>query len=102
MSVLADAKKFVEVKDDTLLANFIKRPWKKNEESGACKEPQSPQDVESPSAPMQEEELEEEEFLNVTMRDTKVPEEDTAPVDTEEEEDLVTPVARIVELELQV
>ena len=37
------------------------------------------------------------------MRDIEVPEEDIAPVETgEEEEDLVTPAARIVELELQV
>ena len=36
------------------------------------------------------------------MRDTKVPKEDTTPIKTEEEEYLVTPVARIAELELQV
>ena len=36
------------------------------------------------------------------MRDTEVPEEEMAPVDTKEEEYLVTPAARIVELELQV
>lgn len=56
-----DTTKFVEVEDDTLLVNFTKRPRKKNKESGAGKEPQSPQDIESPFAPMQEEELEEEE-----------------------------------------
>ena len=37
-----------------------------------------------------------------TPRATEVPKEYTAPVETEEEEDLVTPGARIVELELQV
>ena len=37
-----------------------------------------------------------------TMRDTEVPAEDTAPIKIEKEEDLVTPAARIVELELQV
>ena len=36
------------------------------------------------------------------MRDIVVPEEDTALVETEEKEDLVTLAARIVELELQV
>ena len=37
-----------------------------------------------------------------TMRDTEIPEEDTAPVEIEEKEDLVTPATQIVELELQV
>jgi len=50
---------------------------------------------------VQEEEPEEEEFLNVTMRDIEVPKEGTTPIKTKEEEDLVTPAARIVELELQ-
>ena len=36
-----------------------------------------------------------------TSRDTEVPKEDTAPIEIEEEEDLVTPTAQIVELELQ-
>ena len=36
------------------------------------------------------------------MRDTEVPEEDTNPIEIEEEEYLVTPATRIVELELQV
>ena len=36
------------------------------------------------------------------MRDTEVPKEDTNPIETEEEEDLVTPAAWMVELELQV
>jgi len=45
---------------------------------------------------------EEEEFPNVTMRNTEVPEEDTPPVEIEKEKDLVTPGAQVVELELQV
>lgn len=130
MSVLANAKKFAEVQDDNLLADFVKNPQKKNKESGAGKEPKSPQDIESPSAPMQEEEpeeeepvqeeeleeeepvqgeepmqeeeLEEEEFPNVTMRDIEVPQKDTALVEIEKEEDLVTPTTRVVQLELQV
>ena len=36
------------------------------------------------------------------MRDTEVPEEDTTPINTEEERDFVTPTSRIVELELGV
>lgn len=36
------------------------------------------------------------------MRDIEVPEEDTAHVKTEKEEELVTPIAQVVELELQV
>ena len=51
-------------------------------------------------APVQEEE--EEEVFSETVRDTEVPEEDTTPIEIEEEEYLVTPAARIVELELQV
>ena len=46
----------------------------------------------------EEEEEKEEDFVE-TLRDTEVPEEDTAPVKTK---DLVTPAAQIVELELQV
>ena len=36
------------------------------------------------------------------MRDIEAPEEDTTHVETEKEEDLVTPATRVVELELQV
>ena len=36
------------------------------------------------------------------MRDTKVPEENTTPIETKKEEDLVTLAARIAKLELQV
>ena len=36
------------------------------------------------------------------MRDIEVPEEDIAPVEIEKEKYLVTPAARVVELELQV
>lgn len=77
-----DVVKFVEVEDDTLFVNFIKRSQKKNEESGVGNEPQSPQDIESPSAPVQEEETEDEEFINVTMRYIEVPKDDTALVKT--------------------
>lgn len=135
LSVLSDAEKFSKVEDDTLLADFIKKPWKNNKRFDAIKEPQSPQGVESPpqpvqeDAPVQEEELqeeeseeeeaaekeelkeepakegevgeeeleeeepeeeepkeegpEEEEFPDVSMNDIEVPEEDTAPVETE-------------------
>ena len=49
----------------------------------------------------EEEEEKEEEFAEA-MRDTEVPEETTTPVEIEKEEDLVTPAARIAELEVQV
>jgi len=54
LSVLVNAVKFAEVEDDTLLVDFIKNPWKRNKEYGAGKEPQSHQDVEFPSALVQE------------------------------------------------
>ena len=37
LSILVDAEKFVEFEDDTLWSNFIKRPRKKNKESGVGK-----------------------------------------------------------------
>jgi len=39
LSVLVDAEKFGEVEDDALLANFIKKPRKKNKVSNVGKEP---------------------------------------------------------------
>jgi len=42
LSILVDITKFADVEDNTLLTDFIKRPWKKNKESGAGKESQSP------------------------------------------------------------
>ena len=48
-----------------------------------------------------EEQEPEEEFVDVTMRDTEVLKEDTVLVETKKEKCLVTPTARVVELEVQ-
>ena len=91
LSVLADVAKSVEVEDDTLLADFIKAR-KKNEEPGA--EPQSPQNVESPPALVQEEEEpeeQEEEEEPEEVQEEEEPEEvqeEEEPEEKEEEEEL--------------
>jgi len=47
--------KIAQVRDDTLLANFIKRPHKKSKIYNASEEPQPPQGVEPHPTPVQEE-----------------------------------------------
>jgi len=55
MSILADAANIAQVKDDTPLADFIKRSHKKSKISDVDKEPEPPQGMEPHPAPIQEE-----------------------------------------------